>query len=83
MAVHIRLRKIGKNPRKKFHFRISVFDQRRARDGRCIEEIGYYDPKKKPLLFKINKARYDFWISRGAKPSETVSQLIKNMQGGA
>ena len=56
MAVRIRLRRIGKNPKGQIHFRVTVFDETRSRDGRYIEEIGFYDPntgavkmKKRPL----------------------------------
>lgn len=78
MAVRIRLKRIGKNPKKKPHFRVAVFDKHKARDGRFIEEIGFYDPTKNPPSIKINKERYDFWIKQGAKPSDTVKSLIKN-----
>jgi small subunit ribosomal protein S16 len=47
MAVRIRLRRIGKNPKKKPHFRITVFDERTTRDGRFIEELGFYNPVSK------------------------------------
>lgn len=82
MAVHIRLRRIGKNPKKRPYFRITVFDQRKARDGRFIEEIGFYDPTKNPPSVKIDKEKYDFWIKRGAQPSDTVKSLIKNIKSG-
>jgi len=82
MAVHIRLRKIGKSPKNRPFFRVTVFDQRRSRDGKFIEEIGFYDPAKKPPVIKINKERYDFWINRGAQPSDTVKKLIENIQNG-
>ena len=82
MAVRIRLRRIGKNPKKRPFFRITVFDARRSRDGRFIEEIGYYDPAKKPPTIKIDKEKYDFWVKRGAQPSETVKKLINSLQSG-
>jgi small subunit ribosomal protein S16 len=82
MAVHIRLRRIGKNPKKRPYFRVSVFDERRNRDGTFLEEIGFYDPTKHPAAVKVNKERYDFWIRRGAVPSNTVKSLIKNLQKG-
>jgi len=56
MAVHVRLRRIGKNPKGKPHFRISVFDERRGRDSKFIEELGFYNPVSKAL--KINKRVY-------------------------
>jgi small subunit ribosomal protein S16 len=77
MAVRIRLRRIGKNPKKKPHFRFSVFDETRGRDGRFIEELGFYSPLTGAV--KLDKERYDFWVKRGAQPSETVKSLTKKM----
>ena len=78
MAVHIRLRRIGKNPKKKPHFRISVFDERRGRDSKFIEEIGFYNPING--LAKIKKERVDFWVKNGAQLSPTVKSLIKKIK---
>jgi small subunit ribosomal protein S16 len=75
MAVRIRLRRIGKNPAKKPHFRISVFDERRARDGRFIEELGFYNPVTG--MVKVNKERVEFWVKNGAQLSQTVKSLVK------
>lgn len=75
MAVHIRLRRIGKNPRKKPYFRVTVFDERVNRDGRFIEEIGTHNPITGS--FTIKKERYDFWLKKGAQPTEAVKKLIK------
>ena len=80
MSVRIRLRRIGKNPKKRVFFRISVFDKRKARDSRSIEELGFYDPTKEPALIKINKQRLDYWLSCGAQMSETVKSLVKRSQ---
>lgn len=74
MSVRIRLRRIGKNPKKKPHFRISVFDSHKGRDGRFLEEIGFYNPTNKSI--KVKKERYEYWINKGAQPSETVRSLI-------
>jgi small subunit ribosomal protein S16 len=78
MAVHIRLRRIGKNPKGKPHFRVSVFDQRRGRDSKFIEELGFYNPLSKAV--KLNKERIDFWIKNGAQVSPTIKNLIKKLQ---
>jgi small subunit ribosomal protein S16 len=75
MAVRIRLRRIGKNPKKNPHFRISVFTETRGRDSRVIEELGFYAPLSGAA--KMDKARIDFWIERGAQVSETIKRLIK------
>lgn len=75
MPVVVRLRRIGKNPKKRPHFRISVFDQRRGRDSRFIEEIGFYNPITEAI--KIKRERLDFWIKKGAQLSATVKNLFK------
>ncbi|MDD5281641.1 MAG: 30S ribosomal protein S16 [Candidatus Omnitrophica bacterium] len=75
MAVHIRLRRIGKNPKGKPHFRISVFDERKGRDSRIIEELGYYKPATG--LAVIKKERLAAWVKNGAQLSVTVKSLLK------
>jgi len=75
MAVHIRLRRIGKNPKKRPHFRITVFDERRGRDGRFIEELGFYTPTNGKV--KINQQGIDSWVKKGAQLSPTVKSLLK------
>ena len=75
MAVHIRLRRIGKNPKGKPHFRVTVFDQRRGRDSQFIEELGFYNPISKAV--KIDKERLGFWIKSGAQVSPTIKNLVK------
>ncbi len=75
MAVKIRLRRIGakKNP----FYRIVVADSRYARDGRFIEEIGYYDPTKEPSVFKVDAEKAKTWVANGAQPTDTVKALFK------
>ena len=75
MAVRIRLKRLG--TKKKPHRRIIVCDKKRARDGKAIEEIGYYDPSKTPPLVVVKKERAKYWISNGATPSEIVRTLLK------
>lgn len=75
MAVRIRLRRIGKNPKKKPHFRISVFDERSGRDSRCIEELGFYSPVKGTL--NLRGERLDYWVKNGAQISESIKSIIK------
>ena len=75
MAVRIRLKRLG--TKKKPHRRIVVADIRRARDGKTLEELGYYDPSKKPTFIKIDKERAQFWLSKGATPTEIVKSLFK------
>lgn len=78
MAVHIRLRRIGKNPKGRPHFRVSVFDERKGRDSRSIEELGFYNPITGEA--KIKKERIDFWVKNGAVLSPTVKSLVKKQQ---
>ena len=78
MAVHIRLRRIGKNPKKRPHFRITVFDERSGRDSRFIEELGFYNPVSG--LAKIKKERVNYWVKNGAQVSATIKSLIKKIK---
>ncbi len=76
MAVVIRLKRTGAI--KKPFSRVVVTDSRSPRDGRFIEEIGYYNMRSKAALdFKINKERAEYWLKMGAKPSPTVKSLLK------
>lgn len=75
MAVKIRLRRIG--AKKAPFYRIVVADSRFPRDGRFIEEIGYYDPTKDPVVVKVDADKAKHWISNGAQPTDTVRALLK------
>ncbi|MEG0692958.1 MAG: 30S ribosomal protein S16 [Oscillospiraceae bacterium] len=75
MAVKIRLRRIG--AKKAPFYRIVVSDSRYPRDGRFIEEIGYYDPTKNPSIVKVDAEKAKQWIANGAQPTETVKRLLK------
>lgn len=75
MAAVIRLRRIGKNPKKRPYFRITIFDKQRGRDSRFIEEIGFYNPVNGQI--KMKRERLDYWIKNGAQISSTVKSLIK------
>ncbi|MFY9402155.1 MAG: 30S ribosomal protein S16 [Candidatus Omnitrophota bacterium] len=75
MAVRIRLRRIGKNPKGNPHFRISVLDASKGRDARVLEELGFYSPLKGEV--RINKERTEAWLKRGAQPTLTVKNIIK------
>jgi len=76
MAVSIRLRREGalNNP----YYRIVVADSRGPRDGKFIEHIGNYDPKKTENGVQIDLSRVDYWMGVGAQPSDTVRSFIKN-----
>lgn len=71
----IRLRRAGTT--KKPHYRVVVADSRCWRDGRFVEVLGHYDPRKSPAVVKIDAERARHWIAKGAKPSETVASLLK------
>ena len=75
MAVKIRLRRIG--AKKAPFYRVVVADSRYPRDGRFIEEIGYYDPTKDPADVKIDADKAKKWIANGAQPTDTVKALLK------
>ncbi len=81
MAVRIRLKRTGNknNP----VYRVVVADSRSPRDGKFIEEIGTYDPKKKGTNYSLDLERAAYWIKSGALPSETVSSFIKKSQRAA
>ena len=73
--VKIRLRRMGakKNP----FYRIVVADSRSPRDGRCIEEIGTYDPLTNPATVTVDVEKAQAWIKNGAQPTDTVKALLK------
>lgn len=75
MAVRIRLRRMG--AKKAPFYRIVVADSRSPRDGRCIEEIGIYNPLKDPAEVRVDNEKAREWISKGAKPSDTVRALLR------
>jgi small subunit ribosomal protein S16 len=76
MAVKIRLRRMG--AKKTPFYRIVVADSRAPRDGRFIEELGYYNPLTEPKTVKIDNEKAAKWLKNGAKPTETVERLFKN-----
>lgn len=75
MAVKIRLRRMG--AKKAPFYRIVVADSRYPRDGRFIEEMGYYDPTKEPSVLKVDDEKAKSWIANGAQPTDTVKALLK------
>jgi len=75
MAVSIRLRREGAKNRP--YYKVVVADSRSPRDGKFIEVIGAYDPKKTGHNSSLNIERAEYWISKGAQPSDTVRSLIK------
>jgi len=74
--VKIRLKRMGQ--KKAPFYRIVVADARAPRDGRFIEQLGYYDPTKDPTVFKVDEELVKKWLGNGAQPTNTVSRLLKN-----
>ena len=74
--VKIRLRRMG--AKKAPYYRIVVADARSPRDGRCIEEIGTYNPLTNPAALNVDVEKAQAWIKNGAQPTDTVRTLLKN-----
>ena len=75
MAVKIRLKRMGAN--KKPFYRVVVADSRTSRDGKCIDELGYYNPMVDPAEIKIDAEKAKKWIGDGAQPTDTARALLK------
>ena len=75
MAVKIRLRRMG--AKKAPFYRVVVADSRSPRNGRFIEEIGYYDPTKEPSAISVDTEKVKKWLSTGAQPTDTVKTILK------
>lgn len=75
MAVRIRLKRMG--AKKQPHYRFVVSDARSPRDGRFVEELGYYSPTSQPAVVHVDEERMLEWLRRGAQPSETVRALLR------
>ncbi|MBQ2676443.1 MAG: 30S ribosomal protein S16 [Clostridia bacterium] len=78
MAVKIRLRRMG--AKKAPFYRVVVADSRSPRDGRCIDEIGYYNPMENPAVINIDADKAKAWIAKGAQPTDTVKDLFKKSE---
>lgn len=74
MAVKIRLRRMG--AKKSPFYRIIVADSRSPRDGRFIEEVGYYNPMTEPVTLKVEEEKVQKWLASGAQPTETVKSIL-------
>jgi small subunit ribosomal protein S16 len=72
--VTIRLRRAGS--KKRPFFRVVVTDSRAARDSRFVEILGHYNPRLRPAVVEVDRARVDFWLRKGARPSDSVRTLI-------
>ncbi|MEI6516836.1 MAG: 30S ribosomal protein S16 [bacterium] len=81
MAVKIRMTRTGAN--KDISYRVVATDSRCPRDGKNLEVIGWYDPKKKGINFGLKMERIDYWVSKGAQVSDTVKSLMKKNRKAA
>ena len=75
MAVKIRMKRMGS--KKKPFYRLVVADSRSPRDGRIIEQVGYYNPMNEEKTLKVDAEKVQKWLSTGAQPTETVKRLLK------
>ena len=76
--VTMRLSRIGS--KKRPYYRIVVIDKRRARNGRFLEVVGQYNPIANPVQLEINAERAQYWLSKGAEPSETVRSILRKKE---
>jgi small subunit ribosomal protein S16 len=76
--VAMRLTRIGS--KKRPYYRIVVIDKRKARNGRFLEVLGQYNPIANPAQIEINSERAQYWLSKGATPSETVASLLRKKE---
>jgi small subunit ribosomal protein S16 len=76
MATKIRLARAG--AKKRPFYQVVVADERSRRDGRFIENMGTYDPTKNPAAVKLNEEKIIAWLGKGAQPTDTVRQILKN-----
>jgi small subunit ribosomal protein S16 len=81
MAVKIRMRRTGAN--RDISYRVVATDSRAPRNGKCLETLGWYDPKQKGTSFHLNVERLDYWRSQGAQVSPTVLSLLKKVRPAA
>lgn len=81
MALKIRLTRIGTTHQP--HYRVVIAEARSRRDGAPVESLGSYDPRAKGNPLKINLARVDYWLSKGAKPTDTLHAMIKRARRAA
>ncbi|MCH2203444.1 MAG: 30S ribosomal protein S16 [Fuerstiella sp.] len=82
MAVRIRMKRLGRKHRP--FYRVCIMDQRKPRDGKAIEEVGFYDTSiaDKSQRVNLKMDRIDYWLSVGAQPSEKVNALIRKVKKG-
>ncbi len=75
MAVVLRLSRAGTHKAPFYH--VVATDSRKPRDGRHLEDVGIYDPTRRPERIELKLDRVDYWLGKGAKPSETVAEILR------
>jgi small subunit ribosomal protein S16 len=80
MAVVLRLSRAGTHKAPFYH--VVATDSRKPRDGRYIEDVGVYDPTRKPVRIELKAERIEHWLKVGARPSQTVAMLLKRARAG-
>lgn len=83
MEVRIRMQKSGEPAQKNYNWRIVVIPKQSPRDGRVLETIGYYDPSKKPAVYKLDTAKVEKWVKNGAQMSNTVKSIYNKTKKSA
>mgnify|MGYP002884277929 CR=1 FL=1 len=78
----VRIRLTRRGAKKRPFYRVVAADQQAPRDGRFIEQLGYYNPMVEPSEIKLDLDRIDYWMGQGAQPTDTVKMLIKRARGG-
>jgi len=81
MAVVLRLSRAGTHKAPFYH--VVATDSRKPRDGRFLEDVGVYDPTRKPVRLELKADRVEYWLKAGARPSPTVAMLIRKMRKAA
>jgi len=79
----VRIRLTRRGAKKKPFYRLVAADQRAPRDGRFIEQLGYYNPMSDPFVLKFDLERVDYWLSKGAQPTDTAKRLIERYRTAA
>ena len=77
----IRLLKPGKSIKRRYNFKIVVMEGKSPRDSRFVDDLGYYDPSRD--ILKVNTEKYDSWIKKGARPTDTAASLFKKHKKAA
>lgn len=83
MEVRIRMQRTGDPAQKNYNWRIVAISKQASRDGRALEQLGHYDPSKKPAVYKIDVAKVEKWVKQGAQMTDTVRTLYNKAKKAA